>query len=143
LDVIRTKVLRGFLLAIHSHWLLSPPPLLSKSGLKLVCNVNIVFENLKSENSQERLCPETSTKLYVFMNSASVVSSERSLVQKVQNIFLKPEKYSKCCFLYCRSLLCTQILPGPGDLSEGGQNSTKIKQKNCRRQLERKLFAKH
>jgi hypothetical protein len=32
--------------------------------LKLVCNVNIVYGNLKYENSS-RLCPETSTKLYV------------------------------------------------------------------------------
>ncbi len=30
----------------------SPPPL-SKSGLKLACNVNIVYGNLKSENSKE------------------------------------------------------------------------------------------
>jgi hypothetical protein len=31
-----------------------PPPLpLSISGLKLVCNVNIVLGNLKSENSQD------------------------------------------------------------------------------------------
>jgi hypothetical protein len=29
-----------------------PPPPLSKNGLKLVCNVNIVYGNLKSENSQ-------------------------------------------------------------------------------------------
>jgi hypothetical protein len=29
--------------------------------LKLVCTVNIIFGNLKSENSQvSRLCPETS-----------------------------------------------------------------------------------
>jgi hypothetical protein len=48
--------------------LCSPLPS-SKSGLNLVCNVNIVYENLKSENSQEfRLCPETSpsTKLYIY-----------------------------------------------------------------------------
>jgi hypothetical protein len=66
LDVIGTKVLRVFLLAIHSHLLykrmLLPLPL-SKIGLKLVCNVNIV--NLKSENSQDRLYPVTSSKLYV------------------------------------------------------------------------------
>ncbi len=30
-----------------------PPSHLSKSGLKLVCNVNIVLGNLKSENSQD------------------------------------------------------------------------------------------
>ncbi len=30
-----------------------PPSPLSKSGLKLVCDVNIVYGNLKSENSQD------------------------------------------------------------------------------------------
>jgi hypothetical protein len=55
-----------FLPAIHSHLyygFYSPLPL-SKSGLKLVCNVNIVYGNLKSENSQEyALKPQR--KLYV------------------------------------------------------------------------------
>ncbi len=37
---------------------------MNNSGLKLLCNLNIIYGNLKSENSQ-RLCPETSTKLYV------------------------------------------------------------------------------
>jgi hypothetical protein len=46
-DIIGTKVFRVFLLAIHSH-LHSP---FSKSDLKLVCNVNIVYGNVKSENS--------------------------------------------------------------------------------------------
>jgi hypothetical protein len=48
------------------------PPLFSlvntfnvRLTLKLVFNVNIVYGNLKSEDSQDRLCPETSTKLYV------------------------------------------------------------------------------
>jgi hypothetical protein len=64
LDVIGTKV---FLLAIQSPLLtdftpLPPPPPPSKSDLKMVCNVNIVYGNLKSENSL-RLCPETSTIL--------------------------------------------------------------------------------
>jgi hypothetical protein len=42
LDGIGTKVYRIFLLAIHSHLVdfTTPPPLLSKSGLKSVCNVN-------------------------------------------------------------------------------------------------------
>ncbi len=40
----------------------TPLPSLSKCGLDLVCNVNIVYENLKSET---RLCPETSIKLDV------------------------------------------------------------------------------
>jgi hypothetical protein len=55
LDVIVTEVLRVFLLAIHSHLyqrILIPAPL-SKTGLKLVCNVNIVYGNLKSQNSQD------------------------------------------------------------------------------------------
>jgi hypothetical protein len=50
------KALRVFLLAIHSNLyqrILLPHSALSKSGLKLVCNVNIVYENLKSENSQD------------------------------------------------------------------------------------------
>ncbi len=55
LDVIGTKVLGVSLLAIHSHLCsrILPSPQ-SKSGLKLVCNVNIVDGNLnKSENSQD------------------------------------------------------------------------------------------
>jgi hypothetical protein len=37
---------------------------LSKSDLKRVCNVNIVYGNLKCKNSQEYARPETSTKWY-------------------------------------------------------------------------------
>jgi hypothetical protein len=37
---------------------------LSKSGLKLVCNVNIVYRNLKPENSQD-YAQEPQKKLYV------------------------------------------------------------------------------
>ncbi len=37
---------------------------MSNRGLKLVCNVNIVYGNLKSENSQE-YDQKVSTKLYV------------------------------------------------------------------------------
>ncbi len=49
------KILRVFLLAIHSHLNqrnLLPPAPLSKGGLKLDCNANNVYGNLKSENSQ-------------------------------------------------------------------------------------------
>ncbi len=56
MDVIGTKVLRVFLLAIPSttgFYYPPPPPPLCKSGLKLVCNVNIVYRNLMSENSQD------------------------------------------------------------------------------------------
>ncbi len=55
LDVIGTKSF--FLLAIHSQLysrILPPlPPTLSKSVLKLDCNVNIMYENLKSDSSQD------------------------------------------------------------------------------------------
>ncbi len=47
--------LKSFLPAIHSHlygFYSPPPPPPSKSGLKLVRNVNIVNGNLKSEHSQ-------------------------------------------------------------------------------------------
>jgi hypothetical protein len=49
-----TTVLRIFLHAIHSnlYYGLYPPPA-SESGLKLVCNVKIVYRNLMSENSQD------------------------------------------------------------------------------------------
>ncbi len=48
-----------------------PPHPLSKSGLKLVCNVNIVYGNLKSENSQNYA--QKSQRNCTFMNSASVL----------------------------------------------------------------------
>jgi hypothetical protein len=60
LDVIGTKVFRVFFLAIQSHLtygFYSPHPL-SKRGLKLVCNVNILYRNLK-------ITPETSSKVFV------------------------------------------------------------------------------
>ncbi len=58
LGCIGKKVLTFLLLAIHSHLYLRilpppPPPSRSKSCLKLVCNVNIVNGNLKSENSHD------------------------------------------------------------------------------------------
>jgi hypothetical protein len=69
-DVIGTKV---FLLAIHSHLysqVLPPPPHPpSRSGLKLVCNVNIVYGNLKSESSQDNA--QKPQRNCTFMNSAS------------------------------------------------------------------------
>ncbi len=43
-----------------------PPPLLSKSGLKLVCNVKNVYTETSSLRTLKiRSCPETSRKLYV------------------------------------------------------------------------------
>ncbi len=82
LVVIGTKVLRVFLLAIYSHAPLpmdfTPlPPTPSKSGLKLVCNLNMYCIPQVWELS--RLCPETSNKLYVheygFWITVTVVSA--------------------------------------------------------------------
>ncbi len=49
--------------------ILPPLPHLRKSGLKLVCNVNIIFWNLKSENSQDYA--QKPQRNCTFMNSAS------------------------------------------------------------------------
>ncbi len=47
-----------------------PPPPLSKSGLKLVCNVNIVYGHLKSPNSQDYV-QNLNEIVRTLMNSAS------------------------------------------------------------------------
>ncbi len=46
-----------------------PPPLPSISGLKLVCDVNIVYGNIKSENSEDYA--QKPQRNCTFMNSAS------------------------------------------------------------------------
>ncbi len=75
LDVIWTKVFRVFTLIItvtSSPQLtdFTPPPPEQKcfDGLKLVCNVNIVYGNLRSENSQDYDKPQRNC---TFMNSSS------------------------------------------------------------------------
>jgi hypothetical protein len=63
----------------------SPPPL-SKSGLKLVCNVNIVYGNLNSENSQDYA--QKPQRNCTFMNSASesVCNFRAFVVYSINNI---------------------------------------------------------
>ncbi len=69
LDVIGTKEFSSLIfIVITAKGSPPPPPTFSKSGLKMVGNVNIVYINLKSENSQE-----TSTKLYVHEFSTFVI----------------------------------------------------------------------
>jgi len=63
LNVIWTKVVGVFLLAIHNHL-----PLLNNSGLKQVFNVILVYGNLKSDNFQDFAQPQRNSP---FMNSAS------------------------------------------------------------------------
>ncbi len=74
MDEIGAKVLRVFLVAIHSHLYCTiefyPHPL-SKSGLKLVCTVNIGYRNLKSENSQ--VYAQKPQRNCTFMKSAPVL----------------------------------------------------------------------
>jgi hypothetical protein len=71
LDVIRTKVVRVFLLlfTVTSTNRFTTHLPMSKSGLKLVCNVNIVSENFRSENSQD--CAKKPQQNCTFMNLAS------------------------------------------------------------------------
>ncbi len=68
----------GIIETVHSHLyygFYSPrSPLLSKSGLKLFRNVNIVYENLKSENTQD--FAQKPQRYCTFMNSASELSSQ-------------------------------------------------------------------
>jgi hypothetical protein len=76
--VIRTKVSKSYQKVNKSYPLLpgfySPLPPLSKSGLKLVCTVNIVYGNLKSEISQDYAQkPQGNCGNCTFMNSASVL----------------------------------------------------------------------
>jgi hypothetical protein len=77
LDVIRTKCYSQSPLLKD----LPPPPLhppnLSKSGLKLVSNVNTVYGNRKSENSQDYA--QKPQRNCTFMNSASEVRICRTL----------------------------------------------------------------
>ncbi len=91
LDVIGTKAFGVFLLAIHSHLyqriLLPPSPSLSKSGWKLVCNVNIVHRNYKSETSQDYA--QRPQRNCTIKNSASdfAGSSRDAYNKKVKNKF--------------------------------------------------------
>jgi hypothetical protein len=66
LDVIGTKV-QSFP-PFYSQSPLPPSPPLSKFGLKLVCNVNVVYGNLKSENSQDYA--QKPQRNCMFINSA-------------------------------------------------------------------------
>ncbi len=53
----------------------SPPP--QKSGLKLVCSVNIVYGNLKSENSQDYA--QKSQRNFTFMKLALVQNNAQEM----------------------------------------------------------------
>jgi hypothetical protein len=76
------KGLRSFTPCYSQSPLLSiPPPPFSKSGLKLVCYVNIVYGNLKSENSQDYT--QKPQRNCTFMNSTSGVTTTESKNKRV------------------------------------------------------------
>ncbi len=52
----------------------TPPPPPSKTGLKLACNVNIVYGNLKSDNTQDY--DKKLQRNCTFMNTASVCEAQ-------------------------------------------------------------------
>ncbi len=89
MDLIGTKVLRVFLLAFtHSPLLtdFTPPPPPSKSGLKLVCNVNIVYGNIKSAQKPQ----QNGT----FMNYASGMEFIDSVLQSLyKHIFFLKDQF--------------------------------------------------
>ncbi len=77
LDVIGKKNLTRFPPCYSQFPLLTDftprPPPLSRSGLKLVCNVNIVYGNIKSENSQDYA--QKPQRNCAFMNLAPVLET--------------------------------------------------------------------
>jgi hypothetical protein len=82
LEVIGKKVLRVFLLAIHSqlfYRLLIPP----RKKIWIWFYVNIVYGNFKSENSQDyaQIMPETSTKLCVHEFDFSICCTKKATLK--------------------------------------------------------------
>ncbi len=70
LDVIGTRSLKSFPpcysdTSTNGFYSSPSPPPFSKSGLKLVCDLNIVYGRKPQVWELSRLCPEASTKLYV------------------------------------------------------------------------------
>ncbi len=87
----RDKSLKNFLLAIHSHLyrqiLIHPPPPFPEqkwfeTGLKLVCNVNIVYSDLNSDNSKDYA--QKPQQNCTFMNSAFGTAKKNKPLEKVQ-----------------------------------------------------------
>ncbi len=103
-----------FLLLIHFT---PPPPPLSKSGLKLVCNVNFVYGNLKSENSQDYA--QKPERNCTFMNSASAYQNQcgsdyRTLNFKIQD--LDVVEFHWCGKLTVFILFWAQVVGGGGGI---------------------------
>ncbi len=82
-----------------------------KNGLKLVCNVNILHENLISENSQ-KLCTETSTKLFV--HESSIGTCTKNLLHCRSN----PKKVERAKACWVRNLVIIYLFDGQIILEE-------------------------
>ncbi len=91
------KCLKSLLFTVYATPLLTdfippPPHPPSKSGLKLVCNVNIVLGNLKSDNSQDYA--QKPQQNCTFMNSASGVDRTLGLSQEQSTSITVRQKIS-------------------------------------------------
>ncbi len=85
MDVIGTKVFSSLLFkGVSTKGFYSPPAPLSKSGLKLVCNVNTVYGNLMSETSQD-YAQKPSMQLYVHEFGLAGLPRQKLAAEQLQN----------------------------------------------------------
>ncbi len=111
-DVIGTKVLSVFLLAVHIrlyNGFYSLPPL-SKSGLNLVCNVDIVYrQNLKSVNSQDYAQKPQQNCMFIYSTSDPDIT--RFLIEYKLNTIMIRRRYStvQCSAVQCRAVQCIAV----------------------------------
>jgi hypothetical protein len=71
---------------------------MSRGGLKLVCNVNIVYGNLRFENSQDYA--QKPQRNCMFMNSASVLSDTIVQNHLRKKLKLKTRNSVQLCTMY-------------------------------------------
>ncbi len=77
-----------------------PPPPMNKSDLKLVCNVNIVFGNLKSQNPQDYA--QKHQRNCTFMNLSPVhICPPNEPLAWFSLLELFPSTRTKVIFLFC------------------------------------------
>jgi hypothetical protein len=91
----------------------NPLFLSKKSGLKLICAVNIVHGNLKSENSQDyALKPQRN---FLFMNSALLklddIFSEKKSFKRFKKLRSRPIVYRSCTVCKNRTWCCKILKP--------------------------------
>jgi hypothetical protein len=93
------------------------PPSLSKSCLKLVCNVNIVHGNLQSENSQDYAqMPQPNCTI---MNSASVPICSTPVSEQWTNPSHPELPIQHLLYVYCENLFYRCLKP---EVKKGGSS---------------------